>query len=200
MRVRIFVAIIAAMSCYSAQVKAAQCGSMQPQTPQAKAAPSAPQAKTVQDEAAKPDDPAKKLGAFVGKWETEGAFASGQKTSTSLECRWSPQGFYLVCDQLVRMAGEHRQFTVYSYDSKTGNYSYTTLADPGAKPSTGGITIKGNLWTYESSFEANGKTTMIRTTNEFIDDKTEVFKVASSDDGGAHWKIGLEGKARKIGD
>lgn len=196
MRIRIFVAIIAAMSCCSAQLKAAQCGSMQPQPPQAKAT----QAKTAQDEAAKPDDPAKKLGAFLGKWETEGAFAGGQKTSTSLECRWSPQGFYLVCDQLVRMAGEHRQFTVYSYDSKTGNYSYTTLADPGAKPSTGGITIKGNLWTYESSFEANGKTTMIRTTNEFIDDKTEVFKVASSDDGGAHWKIGLEGKARKIGD
>jgi hypothetical protein len=216
MRVRIFVAIIAAMSFSgAAQLNAAQCGSMQPQTPQAQGAPvaqqgnaaqsnssqaKAAQADSAQTKTTPADDPTKKLGAFLGKWETEGAFASGQKTSTSLECRWSPQGFYLVCDQLVRMAGEHRQFTVYSYDSKTGNYSYTTLADPGAKPSTGGITIKGNLWTYESSFEANGKTTMIRTTNEFIDDKTEVFKVASSDDGGAHWKIGLEGKARKIGD
>lgn len=168
------------------------------------ALPNSPQSKSAQPTTAPPtaaaDDPAKKLGAFVGKWETEGAFASGQKTSTSLECRWSPQGFYLVCDQLVRMAGEHRQFTVYSYDSKTGKYSYTTLADPGAKPSTGEITIQGNLWTYESSFQANGKTTMVRVTNEFIDNKTEVFKVASSDDGGAHWEIGLEGKARKIGD
>lgn len=189
------------MSCCGvAQLNAAQCGAMQSQTPQAKTATAAQQAKTAQDETAKPDDPAKKLGAFVGKWETEGAFTSGQKTSTSLECRWSPQGVYLVCDQLVRMAGEHRQFTVYSYDSKTGNYAYTTLTDPGAKPSSGGITIKGNLWTYESSFEAGGKTTMIRTTNEFVDPKTEIFKVASSDDGGATWKIGLEGKARKIGD
>lgn len=164
------------------------------------APPTSPQPKSAQTAPAPTDDPTKKLGAFLGKWETEGAFTSGQKTSTSLECRWSPQGFYMVCDQLVRMAGEHRQFTVYSYDSKTGNYSYTTLADPGAKPSTGEITIKGNLWTYESSFEANGKTTMIRTTNEFTDDKTEVFKVASSDDGGAHWKIALEGKARKVGE
>ena len=162
--------------------------------------PNSPQPKSAQAAPAPTDDPTKRLGAFLGKWETEGTFASGQKTSTSLECRWSPQGFYLVCDQVVRMAGEHRQFTVYSYDSKTGNYSYTTLADPGAKPSSGGITIKGNLWTYESSFEANGKTTMIRTTNEFVDDKTEVFKVASSDDGGAHWKIALEGKARKVGE
>ena len=146
------------------------------------------------------DDPTKKLGAFVGKWETEGAFTSGQKTSTSLECRWSPQGSYLVCDQLVNMGGEHHQFTVYSYDSKTGNYSYTTLADPGAKPSTGGIVIKGNLWTYDSSFTANGKTTMIRTTNEFTDAKTEVFKVASSEDNGANWKVMLQGVAHKIAD
>ena len=77
------------------------------------------------------EDPAKKLGAFVGKWETEGAFTTGQKASTTLECRWSPQGAYLVCDQLVRMAGEHRQFTVYSYDSKTGTYSYPRWRTPG---------------------------------------------------------------------
>jgi hypothetical protein len=147
------------------------------------------------------DNPTKKLGVFVGKWETEGAFTSGQKTSTTLECRWSPQGSYLVCDQLVNMGGEHRQFTVYSYDSKTGKYSYVTLSDPGAKPTTGSITIKGNLWIYDdSSFTANGKTTLIRTTNEFTDPKTEVFQVATSEDNGATWKIGLEGKARKVGE
>lgn len=198
MRVRAFAAlfITAVILVANVHLNAAQSNSSQAKTAQAGAV----QTSSAQPKAAPADDPAKKLGAFLGKWETEGAFAGGQKTSTSLECRWSPQGFYLVCDQLVRMAGEHRQFTVYSYDSKTGNYSYTTLADPGAKPSTGEITIKGNLWTYESSFEANGKTTMIRTTNEFTDDKTEVFKVASSDDGGAHWKIALEGKARKIGE
>jgi len=162
--------------------------------------PKAAQAAPVPAGSSQSDDPTKKLGAFVGKWETEGAFTNGPKTSTNLECRWSPQGSYLVCDQLVNMGGEHRQFTVYSYDSKSGNYSYVTLADPGAKPSTGGINIKGNLWTYESSFTANGKTTMIRTTNEFIDPKTEVFKVATSEDNGATWKIMLQGKAQKVGD
>lgn len=157
--------------------------------------PNAPQAKS-----APADDPTKKLGAFVGKWETEGAFTSGQKTSTNLECRWSPQGSYLVCDQLVNMGGEHHQFTVYSYDSKTSNYSYTTLSDPGAKPNTGGIVIKGNLWTYDSSFTANGKTTLIRTTNEFTDPKTEVFKMATSEDNGTTWKVMLQGVAHKVAD
>lgn len=149
------------------------------------------------------EDPTKKLGAFVGKWKTEGAFINGPKTSTSLECRWSPQGSYLVCDQLVHMgaAGDHRQFTVYSYNSKAGNYSFTTLGDPGAKPTTGGITIKGNLWTYDdSSFESNGKKTLVRVTNEFTDAKTEVFKVVTSEDDGATWKPMLQGVARKVGD
>jgi hypothetical protein len=147
------------------------------------------------------DDPTTKLGILVGKWQTQGAFTGGDKISTTLECRWSPQGSYLVCDQLVKMgaAGEHRQFTVYSYSSKDG-YSYTTLSDPGAKPTSGGVTIKGNLWTYDSSFAANGKTTQIRTTNEFTDAKTEIFKVTSSEDGGAHWKTVLEGTAHKIAD
>ena len=148
------------------------------------------------------DDPTKKLGAFVGRWKTEGAFTgSGQKTSTTLDCRWSPLGSFLVCEQVVNMGGgEHRQFTVYSYDSKAGTYSYTTLADPGAKPTSGAVEIKGNLWTYNSSFETQGKTTLIRTTNEFTDAKTEVFKVTSSNDGGLSWKTVLEGKAQKVGE
>ncbi|HZD08297.1 MAG TPA: hypothetical protein VE176_08615, partial [Candidatus Limnocylindrales bacterium] len=80
---------------------------------QSSASSNPPQTKSAQTTpapaAAPTDDPTKKLGVFVGKWETEGAFTSGQKASTSLECRWSPQGSYLVCDQLVNMGGEHRQ-------------------------------------------------------------------------------------------
>ena len=170
----------------------------QSNSPQTKSAQTTPAAAT-----APTDDPTKMLGAFVGKWETEGAFTNGPKTSTTLECRWSPQGSYLVCDQLVRMgaAGDHRQFTVYSYDSKAGKYSFSTLADPGAKTSTGGITINGNLWTYDdSSITTNGKTTLVRVTNEFTDPKTEVFKVMSSEDNGANWKVVLQGVARKVGD
>jgi hypothetical protein len=190
MRLRTFAALITTAVTFVANIhlNALQSSATLPNSPQSKSAP------------ALTDDPTKKLGAFVGKWETEGAFTSGQKTSTSLECGWSPQGSYLVCDQLVNMGGEHHQFTVYSYDSKTGNYSYTTLTDPGAKPSTGGIVIKGNLWTYDSSFTANGKTTLIRTTNEFTDAKTEVFKMATSEDNGATWKVMLQGVARKVGD
>jgi hypothetical protein len=81
------------------------------------------------------------------------------------------------------------------------NYSYSTLADPGAKPTTGGITIKDNIWAYDdSSFESNGKKAVIRVTNEFTNPKTEVLKVVSSEDDGATWKTMLQGVARKVGD
>jgi hypothetical protein len=152
---------------------------------------------------AQADDPAKKLGIFLGKWKTEATFTGwdkDNKVTSALECRWSPQGAYLVCEQLVKIAGgDHRQLTVYSYNSKDGNYTFTTISDPGAKPSSGTVQINGYVWVYSSSFEANGKTTQIRTTNQFTTPSTEVFKTESSDDGGATWKTVLEGTARKSG-
>ena len=148
------------------------------------------------------DDPTKKLGVLVGKWETEGKFTGTEnKSSSSLECRWSPMGNYLVCEQLVAMMGnQSRQLTVYSYDSKNGYYAYSTYRDPGAAPSGGKVTIDGNLWIYSGGFEANGKKTEFRTTNDFSKPGTEVFKTETSDDGGAHWKTVLEGSAKKVGD
>jgi hypothetical protein len=147
------------------------------------------------------DDPAKRLGIFLGKWKTEATFTgSDNKITSALECRWSPQGAYLVCEQLVKMSdGDHRQLTVYSYNAKDGIYRFTTISDPGAKPSTGTLQINGYVWVYSSSFEANGKTMQIRTTNEFPTPSTETFKTESSDDGGATWKTILQGTARKSG-
>src|SRR5690242_5636153 len=113
MRARTFAAFLATAVLVANFHLKAQSSAAPPASPQAKSAQTMPA-----PAAAQSDDPTKKLGAFVGKWETEGAFTSGQKTHTTLECRWSPQGSYLVCDQLVNMGGEHRQFTVYSYDSK----------------------------------------------------------------------------------
>ena len=122
------------------------------------------------------DDPARKLGAFVGKWQSEGTFANGTQVTSSLECRWTTQSDFLVCEQVIKMAaGEHHQLTIYSYNGKDQNYSYTTL-------------------------EHDGKTAHVRTTNEFTTPHKESFRVQSSDDGGSTWKTQLEGTASKVAD
>ena len=152
-----------------------------------------------QQAARQKDDPVKKLGVFVGKWQTEATFpANGNKVSSLLECRWSPQGNYLVCEQLVTMAGtQQRQLTVYSYNSKDGDYTFSTFRDPGAAPSNGTVSVKGNLWIYHSSFEAGGKKTEVVTTNDFSS-ADEVFSTQVSSDGGAHWTTVLQGKAHRV--
>ena len=74
----------------------------------------------------------KKLGAFLGKWNTSATFASGEKATTELECRWSSQGNYLVCEQHVKLsAREQHQLTVYSYNLSDHSYQYATFSDPG---------------------------------------------------------------------
>ncbi len=146
----------------------------------------------------KTNDPKLKLGVLAGKWKTEGAFADGRKTSSDLECRWSAQQNYLVCEQVVKFPeGEHRQLTAYSYSNAEHVYRYTTIADPGALPTSGTVEINGTVWTYHSSFERNGKTTQIRTTNDFSVPSTETFKVETSQDG-ATWTTAMQGSAHRV--
>lgn len=147
------------------------------------------------------DDPVKKLGAFLGKWQTEGTFSNGGKVHSELECRWSPQHEYLICEQQVTMgAAVNRQLTVYSYSPGKAEYGYASFQGEEPVPSVGVIQINGNQWLYSSSVENNGKKTLVRTINEFTDPKTEVFKVMLSDDGGVTWKTVLQGAAHKVAD
>lgn len=147
------------------------------------------------------DDPVKKLEVFLGKWQTEGTFSNGGKVHSDLECRWSPQHGYLICEQQVTMGSvASRQLTVYSYNATNAEYGYTSFQGDAPAPSAGVIQIKGNEWLYSSSVENNGKKTLVRTTNEFTDPKTEIFKVMLSDDGGVTWKPVLQGTAHKVAD
>ncbi len=146
----------------------------------------------------------KKLGAFIGKWESTGTFAEtkfsqAHKVSSTIECRWSPQGNFLVCEQSITDGAERLvQLSIYSYNTKEGNYTITSMSGPGQQPFNGTVIIKGSLWTYPGGFERDGKKIEIRTTNDFSVAGTETFKTEFSEDGGAHWTTMLQGTSRKI--
>lgn len=147
------------------------------------------------------DDPLKKLEVFAGKWHTEGTFENGTRARSELECRWSPQRRYLICEQDVSLSSGHsHQLTVYGYDSKTGKYTYATFAGTASEPVTGTVENKGNIWAYDANVGNSSKATQVRTTNEFTSAKTNVFKVYISDDHGATWKPMLQGTAHKVSD
>lgn len=140
-----------------------------------------------------------KLGAFLGQWETEAVFM-GSKATSKLECRWSPRGNFLICEQLVTLTqGQQMQLTVYSWNAKEGAYTFSTFSNPGEAPSSGQVAIDGNRWTYSFSFEQDGKKMLLRTINEFTAPGVETFRTERSDDGGAHWTVFLEGKGHRVG-
>jgi hypothetical protein len=130
-------------------------------------------------------------------WQAE-AMRGTEKITSKMECRWSPQRLFPVCEQsLTTASGDHHQLTIYSYNAKDSAYTYVIIHDPGAKPTSGKIEIKGNVWTYPSSLS---KTVQIRYTEEFTDTRTRVYKAESSEDGGVTWKTLLEGAAHRVAD
>jgi hypothetical protein len=146
------------------------------------------------------EDPIKKLDPFLGKWQTEGIFDNGTKAKSELECRWSPEKRYMICEQDVSFSSGHtHQLTIYGYDEKAGKHTFVTLLDNMAKPAGGFVEIKGNMWAYDLSLD-DPKGTQVRTTNEFTNPKTELFKTYVSNDHGATWNLTLQGTARKVGD
>jgi len=146
----------------------------------------------------------KKLGVFVGKWRSEGtrletAYSHADKISSNIDCRWSPQENFLICEQQITdSSGNHTQLSIYSYNSNEKNYTISSMAGQGKQPWNGTVVISGNVWTYPGGFEANGKKVTIRTTNDFSVPGTETFKSEFSEDGGAHWTVMLQGTAHKI--
>jgi hypothetical protein len=146
----------------------------------------------------------KKLGVFVGKWHSEGMFfetpySHAGKVTSEIDCAWSPQSTFLICEQRISdSSGKHLQLSIFSYNSKDGDYTISSMAGPGKTPWNGKFTINGSLWTYPGGYEADGKKVEIRTTNDFSVPGAQSFKTEFSDDGGAHWIVTLQGTAHKV--
>ena len=147
-----------------------------------------------------------KLGAFLGKWRTEGKlfdtpYSKGGKLTGDLDCTWSPQRNFLTCEQLVTDPnGNHKRLSVYSYNEREKNYDIRTMVEPGMPPWHAIFTIDGDIWTITSSNQAKGKKVEFKTVVDFSSPGVERSKTECSDDGGAHWVVMMQSTANRIAD
>jgi hypothetical protein len=142
----------------------------------------------------------KKLGVFIGTWKAESTVdaAHPEKTSATYTCQWSPNGRYLVADQLVNNNGqETNNLSIYNYNADKDTYTLSLVGIPGVEPFSIGVLARGDTLFYNSEFMDNGKKVYSRTLNVFSSLTDYVYLIQFSEDG-VSWRTNGEGKARKI--
>jgi len=142
----------------------------------------------------------KKLGVFIGTWKAESVVDSAHPNpiSATYTCQWSPNGRYLVADQLVNNNGkETNNLSIYNYNAEKGDYTLSLVGVPGMQPWSIGVIARGDTLFYNSEYMNDGKKVYNRTLNIFKSGTDYVYKIQFSDDG-VNWRTDGEGKARKV--
>lgn len=142
------------------------------------------------------------LGAYIGHWSSTGTFyetkfSKPHKVSSDLNCNWSPQGNYMVCEQLISDdEGKHTQLTIYTPNPNDSDFTFYTVNTPGQKPYTGSLKINGNTWTYGPAAGTPPTYPLFRTTN-IVKDGEVTYKVEFADEPG-HWTLMSDGGSHRI--
>jgi hypothetical protein len=139
----------------------------------------------------------KKLDVFVGIWKAENKPGSGAQTTAVTSCRWSENGRFLICDQMVSEAtGVSNDLSIYSYDSASNSYFLSLVGIAKTDAYSIPITVRGDTLIYLGSYMDNGQKILNRTLNIFKDPNFYIFISQDSKDG-LTWTTTLEGSSRK---
>ena len=145
----------------------------------------------------------KKLDAWTGRWTTQGklydtAFSHAGEITITMTCGWSAFEGYLVCDHLFSgPAGKRNDLTIYTYNPADHSYKFYSVDQTGA-PRAVPLTIEGNIWTYDSEMERDGRKIQIKTINDFSKPGRVAWNTKFSADAGAHWTLMNEGVDTKL--
>jgi hypothetical protein len=145
----------------------------------------------------------KKLDAWTGRWTTQGklydtAFSHAGEITITMTCAWSAYGGYMICDHLFSgPAGERNDLTIYTFNPADHSYKFYSVDQTGV-PRAVPLTIEGNLWTYDSEMERDGKKIQIRTINDFSKPGIVTWNTKFSADAGPHWTLMNEGVDTKV--
>jgi hypothetical protein len=147
-----------------------------------------------------PGPEVKKLGYFLGTWNSVGQvkpnalMPAGRYTWTD-KCDWFPGGFQVVCYSAGRSPmGSTQGLAILAYDPEEKTYTYRGIDNSGSNSAARG-TVEGNNWAYTSEEKVNGKTLHGRysmTTSP----TSYSFKYETSEDG-KNWTLVMEGKTMR---
>jgi len=143
------------------------------------------------------------LDAWSGRWTTEGKlydtpYSRAGNITITMTCGWSAYNGYMICDHLFSgPAGKHNDLTVYTYNQADKTYKLCSVDQTGT-PRSVPLTIEGNIWTYNSEMEKDGKKILIKTINDFSKPDIVLWNTKFSSDGGAHWTLMNEGVDSKV--
>jgi len=149
----------------------------------------------------KPGPEAKKLAYFIGTWQGKAEvkpsmFGPGGQAVNSSRNEWIAGGFfYLTHHEEQNPSGTYHVVSVTGYDP--GKKVYTTYSFyPGGGVERSEGTLAGDTWTWNASYDINGKTvktrTIIKPTSATSYDFT--WEIAANGD---DWTTVQQGTAKK---
>src|SRR5262245_33671925 len=154
--------------------------------------------------APKPGPEHEKLGAWVGKWTSEGdmkpgPFGPGGKMSGNDRCEWFDGKFAVICHNEGKgPMGVMKGMGILSYSTEDKVYTYygtDTMGMTSTAVAKG--TIQCDTWTYNEESKMNGKPVKSRYVMKWLTPTSYTFKMEMQGDGG-QWMTIVEGKTTKV--
>jgi hypothetical protein len=145
----------------------------------------------------------KNLDAWNGRWTTQGklydtAYSHAGNITIAMTCGWSAYNGYMICDHLFNgPAGKRNDLSVYTYNPEDNSYKFYSVDQTGP-PRGVPLTIEGDIWSYDSEMEKDGKKILIKTINDFSKPGIVAWNTKFSEDAGAHWTQMNEGVDTKV--
>lgn len=154
---------------------------------------------------AKPGPEVKKLGAFVGKWNSTGEMpkdvmgpGTGGKTTGTQTCEWVAGGFAVLCRNSDEGGGMPKSsgVGVLAYDPEAKNYIYFGAGSDGTAFVSHG-TVSGDTWSWTSKNTMNGQPMEMRYTVKWTSKDTCDYNLEGGPDAKS-MKSMMEGKQTRV--
>jgi len=139
-----------------------------------------------------------KLKIFEGTWIGRNNPGSGDNTSARTTCRWSANGQFLVCDQVITNKDNKatNNLAIYSYDS-AGYYKLSLVGIPGMAPFSTPVISRQDTLIYPGEYIDHGEKIYSRTLNVFLSPTYYQYFVQWSKDK-INWTTAMQGTSLKV--